>query len=79
VIIPRREQNRRSSRRLGKFFRVKLSNETDSRNLTALFRVNYLAVLMSSSFDGTSLVTKMPRFILAGSRDQLEIPTKATL
>ena len=38
-----------------------------------------LALSMSSSLSGFPRVTITPRFILAGSRAQFEMPTKATL
>ena len=37
-----------------------------------------LALCSSSSLSGMPLWTKIPRFIFAGSRAQLEIPMKAT-
>ena len=39
----------------------------------------YLALVSSSPSFGSHLVTMIPRFILAGSRAQLEIPMNATL
>jgi len=41
--------------------------------------IPYPALRTSSSSSGFPLVTITPRFILAGSRAQLEIPTNATL
>ena len=38
---------------------------------------NYRAISVSSFCSGVPLCTNIPRFILAGSRAQLEIPTKA--
>jgi len=41
--------------------------------------MNYLALKTNSSTPGSSLVTMMPLFILAGSSAQFEMPTNATL
>ena len=38
----------------------------------------YLAVCTNSLISGSSLGTRMPLFILAGSRAQFDKPTKAT-
>ena len=46
--------------------------------LTLCLFDTYSALFLSSSISGTSLCTRIPRFILAGSRAQLDIPMNAT-